>query len=354
VEKRWIHHLTAGGYDRLGEYVGTRRIRRTPMEAGVRKILAKGWELLRGHQPHLFDYRLGDRIAEEKAFWLAWIMRAEIIHVLYGDEQLDTLLRRQPWLPGHLVATFHLPVARSRDRFERMQKKELSRLAGAVVVASCEVPDFVRWLGPEKVLFVPHGIDTAAFTPGPGNADGPVRLLFVGLHMRDFEVAHRVIDRCAREKLDVVFDVVLPAERFGVFIGCDNVRRHSQVSDAELIDLYRHAAALFLPLTGATANNAVLESLACGTPVISTRTGGIPDYVDPSCGWLLPPSDPDAVFECVKALVSDRDRVIAMRPAARRKAEGFDWNIIASTLRDAYRRLIDGKAFNADPQHARG
>ena len=98
--------------------------------------------------------------------------------------------------------------------------------------------------------------------------------------MRDFEIAHYVADRCVHEGLDINIDVVLPKDRFSFFTGCANVNRHCKISDTALLELYRGADALFLPVTGGTANNAILEALASGTPVISTRIGGITDYVE--------------------------------------------------------------------------
>jgi glycosyltransferase involved in cell wall biosynthesis len=193
-------------------------------------------------------------------------------------------------------------------------------------------------------MYVPHGIDTPVFPIGQGG-QGVLRLVFVGLHMRDFEVAHRVADRCAQQGLDVEFDVVLPAARFAFFTGCGNVRRHTQLADDTLIELYCAADALFLPVTGATANNTILEALACGTPVISTRIGGISDYVDKSCGWLLPAGDADAAFECVKMLAKNRNLARAKRVAARAQAEKFSWDRVAAQITAGYQRLAMGRPF---------
>jgi glycosyltransferase involved in cell wall biosynthesis len=345
VEKRWEHHARHSGYDRLADFLPSRRIARARLQSFPAKVADKAWSYLFGNRPHLFDYTLGDRIAEERAYWLACSTRAEIIHVLYGDEQLNTLLYRQPWMPGHIVATFHLPSLKIKDRFERVQRQELARLSGAVVVAASELPVYRDWLGAEKVMFVPHGIDTTAFTPGPGNSGDGLRLLFVGLHMRDFEVAHRVVDRCNHEGLNVTFDVVLPAQRFGFFTGCDNVKLHSGLSDVDLVNLYSYADALFLPLIDATANNAILEALACGTPAISTSIGGIPNYVDASSGWLLPPGDADATFECVKRLANNREEARSKRKGARAKAESLSWERVAGTIIAGYERLLAGRSF---------
>jgi glycosyltransferase involved in cell wall biosynthesis len=347
IEKRWTHHTKSGGYDQLGKFLSAHRVQRSHLRSMPGKAAGKVWEHFYSHKlsKNLLDYRFGDRIAEEKAYWLALATRARIVHVLYGDEQLNILLRRASLLPGHLIATFHLPAERTRERFEHNQKAELSRLSGAVVVASREVPSFATWLGSEKVMYVPHGIDTAAFPMGEGNDGQAMKLIFVGEHMRDFEIAHRVADRCARERLNATIDAIVPERCSGFFCGCDNVRVHSDISDEALIAFYQRADAMFLPVTSATANNSILEALSCGTPVISTDVGGIPDYVNEECGWLLPLGDNEAAFQCVKRLAEDRGLARAKRRAARAQAERFSWQQVAAQITAGYRRLLAGGNF---------
>lgn len=63
------------------------------------------------------------------------------------------------------------------------------------------------------------------------------------------------------------------------------------ISDEQLRDEYRRAHALFLPLQLSTANNVVLEAMSCGTPVVSTPIGGMPEYVSADAGILVAPGD---------------------------------------------------------------
>ena len=66
---------------------------------------------------------------------------------------------------------------------------------------------------------------------------------------------------------------------------------HSGLYSEQVRELYRRATLLFLPFIDAAANNGIVEALACGLPIVSTRVGGIPDYVPDDCGRLCAPGD---------------------------------------------------------------
>lgn len=99
-----------------------------------------------------------------------------------------------------------------------------------------------------------------------------------------------------------------------------------------MIGLYRSADVLFLPVTNATANNSILEALACGTPVISTLVGGIPDYVDDESGWLLPVGDVAGHVNLIASLHGNRELARKRRQAARIQALKFDWRLVAEQM----------------------
>ena len=297
----------------------------------------------------LVDYNERDWFAELNVLVKANINRSSMVHVLYGDEQLDTLLRWRRLLPCPLVATFHLPTDRDyvKARFEGPQKNLLRRIDAAIVVSKSQLPDFRRWLGPDRVVYIPHGIDTQLFSPQSQKLnDGVIRLVSVGEHMRDFEALHCIMDECRILKLNVVFDVVVPRSIHAYFFGCTNVRLHAEITEKQLIDLYHKADALLLPVTDATANNAVLESMACGTPIISTAIGGIPDYVDETAGWLFPKGDVKNIVELIIAGSADPSIFHSKRVGTRIKSLDFDWQQIVSKLRSVYMSIRNNTPFD--------
>jgi glycosyltransferase involved in cell wall biosynthesis len=363
MTKEFSSHTSSGGYDQLARYVGARTVPRHQISSVPLRLIEKAWHFGYGDKPHLFShlshgYRFEDRLAEERAFWRALLFRTDIVHTLYGDWMLDMLLRRRGLIRAGLVATFHLPAEETADRFERVQRNALRNLDGAVVLSTNQLRAYAEWLGPEKVVFVPHGIDTQVFSPGLPNRGKRARFVFVGAMLRDFATAHLVIDRCRCAGVDAEFQILIPSNAAPYFTGCTNANIMNRISEPDLVALYRSADALFLPLLDSTANNAILEALACGVPVITSRVGGVPDYVDDSCGWLLPAGDADAAFEQVRMIAADREAAWAKREQARQKAESFAWPVVARTLTAAYERLATTGKFaperSQQPRMAQG
>jgi alpha-1,6-mannosyltransferase len=101
------------------------------------------------------------------------------------------------------------------------------------------------------------------------------------------------------------------------------VRFHGHVASRE--QLSRHLAAADVALSvcpGETFGLAVLEALACGTPVVTAARGGARELVDARSGaWAA--DDPAALARAV--LEVGRRPVAAQRAAARARAEEFSW-----------------------------
>ncbi|HWJ51092.1 MAG TPA: glycosyltransferase family 4 protein, partial [Solirubrobacteraceae bacterium] len=114
-------------------------------------------------------------------------------------------------------------------------------------------------------------------------------------------------------------DIVTPAEvpeRPGV-----RVHRLSP-SDPALLDLQQQADLMCLPTYGDGSPWALLEAMACGTPVISTPVGGIAGMLDDGrAGVLVPYGDPRALGDAVRGLLGAPDRRAELAGAARARCE---------------------------------
>jgi glycosyltransferase involved in cell wall biosynthesis len=343
LTKRWQHHTESGGYDRLASEIGAAVVQRTAASGLLRRVLKRWWQIRSRTNLHLLDYSYEDLVAERSLLARSRLRKPDVVHALYGDDQLDLLLRARRLLPCPLVASFHLPIFRVADRFEQFHKHQLAGIDAAVVVSRCQLEDFRCWLGRDKVIYVPHGIDTRRFFPGDRDSqEGRVRLIIVGDHMRDWEASHRIIDECNARRFPVQFDVVIRQALWPVFTGCANTRLHAGISEDELIRLYRDADALLMPVVDATANNSILESLACGTPVISNSVGGIPDYVDDTCGWLFGKGEVLGIVKLIDQLCNYPEIAWSRRESARRKSMEFSWDRVAEQMMTIYEAVAGG------------
>jgi glycosyltransferase involved in cell wall biosynthesis len=101
----------------------------------------------------------------------------------------------------------------------------------------------------------------------------------------------------------------------------------------DLIALYQRATVTVVPSLLEGFGRPALESMACGTPVIGTAVGAIPELVDKSSGVLVTPGDAGALAAALIDLLQDNRRVKRMGAAARRRAVTlFAWDNVAQRV----------------------
>jgi len=163
------------------------------------------------------------------------------------------------------------------------------------------------------------GIDLSRYRPAPRRERARPRVLFVG--GRFVEKGGEDLLQALGESLghEVDLDLVTPAEvpaRAGVTV------HRLKPSDPRLLDLQQQADLFCLPTYGDAAPWAVLEAMACGTPVLSTRIGGIPDMLaHGSAGALIPHGDRGALREALSALLTDPARLASLGTSGRARCE---------------------------------
>lgn len=344
--KRWDHHTQSGGYDRLAHYTkgGIIKTEEIPFlkanERGVVKQLLK-WVV--PGSVYSNHYHFKDLFAEKKLIRRVQREYADLVHAFYAEDQLNVLLSGRQSLNAALVGTFHLPM---ESHFMHKLKKEgkLKRygvLDAIITLSSATVEVLKRETENSNVFFVPHGIDTQTFIPGNNSRGGAMKsfnILTVGRHSRDWDTYVKVIDACRDLTPEITFSAVVPeniSERLSKY---ECVTTYTSIGEEKLIELYRQADLLYMPLTYATANNSILEAMACGTPVLSTNTGGIPDYVDKESGWLVPQGGTRETVELVRILSESPEKIRIASVAARKNSLRFDWKDVAAQVEEIYQK----------------
>jgi glycosyltransferase involved in cell wall biosynthesis len=222
----------------------------------------------------------------------------------------------------------------------------LRNLGGLTLVSSTQVDYFSRLLPPavpRRVVL--HGIDTHAFTPAPiGRPGMPFVVGFAGGFRRDFEVLERVINRFADDKA-FEFRLLIPAAVRPRFADHPRVRLVAGLSDEQLADFYRQAGCLLMTLEDSTANNAILEAMASGLPVVAEDVGGTREYVTPQAGRLMAKGDVDGLVQSLRTLAADEPLRRQLASAARERALELSWPLVAAHMGEFYREVLARSSF---------
>jgi glycosyltransferase involved in cell wall biosynthesis len=298
------------------------------------------WSQLLGSRRVLRSYYPLDVFTEARLAARSWFGSRHIVHFLYGEDQFLFLKRWSRPRGIKVVVSLHQPPSKAHLLVSSFD--HWSGIDGAVLMAKTQ-ESFVRRLAPNaRIAVVPHGVDTDFFSPGGPPPDGPPwRILIVGSWLRDFEAAAATIRAIAEagKSTQFRFTVVSSALSWSSFAGLD-AELLTGIPDEHLLALYRSAHFVFLPLSDSTANNALLEALACGVPVLGTDVGGIREYAGEDAAFLRPSQPPtmaglDFCHELLR-LTASPERLREARQAARSRALGFAWPVVVRQMEDFY------------------
>jgi glycosyltransferase involved in cell wall biosynthesis len=283
-------------------------------------------------------YKLSDLMAEIILLKARYFHPCNIIHYLDGEHSAQFLPMWSKVLGTarpKIMATYHQPA----EVLSTLVREDVLRRLDCVTVVAPEQMSFLSdVLGLDNVHLVLHGVDTHYFRPSASPKEASkFKCLTVGHHQRDFKTLREVAKRLQHHDT-IEFHIVSP--RTPELRDLPNITVYQGIDDVALLKLYQQCHVLLLPLLRSTANNTILEAIACGLPVVSTYLPSVKVYLPGKEAILIKDNDPQQFVEAIMRLASASTYAQLMAREARKRAEELDWRIVAPRYGAIYSGLV--------------
>jgi D-inositol-3-phosphate glycosyltransferase len=177
------------------------------------------------------------------------------------------------------------------------------------------------------------GLDLLVETAAQMDSEEGVRVMVVGADVNGDREMDRVKLLAKERDLEDQID----------FVG--------QVDHNELPLYYNAADVCVVPSYYESFGLVALEAMACGTPVVATRVGGLSTIIQHgSTGYLKPWRCPDAFANSVEMIISSDGLQQSLGEAGRKRAEGMGWDNVAAMVWDEY-AVLTGHPTKSDNKY---
>jgi glycosyltransferase involved in cell wall biosynthesis len=234
----------------------------------------------------------------------------------------------------------------------KMQRCVISRL-DRVITSSRETAQEIHQafrVPMEKIRMVYNGLDTDFFCPKIGGRKERNRLLFVGNTddtKKGIIYLLKALSQLPSEVTLTIVDSGAPVKTYAPAIVqelnlASRVTFTGKVSQEELRGLYSTSEVVVLPSLYEGFGLPAAEAMACGTPVVATMAGALPEVVGrEGAGILVPPRDPKALARAILGTLNDEDGKKRMGQLGRKRAEEyFTWRKVAERTVGVYKELL--------------
>jgi glycosyltransferase involved in cell wall biosynthesis len=206
-----------------------------------------------------------------------------------------------------------------------------------------------------KSVVIPPGVDTTLFTPGGQGSPGSIIFVaqmdfgmeFKGLDLL-IKATKALVDRGTDVNLEVVGtgDLVPGYQELANHLGiASRVTFSGYLTGPDLVDAYRRSSVAALPSGNESFGMSLAEAMACGLPVVASRTGGIPDVVeDGVTGLLVSHGVVNQLADALGAVINDCHLAERLGRAGRERVEReFDWSVRARATHELFEETLGGR-----------
>lgn len=234
------------------------------------------------------------------------------------------------------------------------------RHASAVSVCNTQAAEIVARKGLTGcAVVVGLGLDTSAFVPAPDTTPerSTIRVGYVG-RLASHKGVHVLLEALTRDStLSLALagagpeeeELRIHADRDGTR---DRIEFVGSIDQTQLPDFYRSLDVLAVPSLTTSGwveqfGRVVIEAMACGTPVVASDSGALPDVVG-GAGLLVAPGDSLELAVALKRVGTDAGLSGRMRAAGIARAQAYDWDVIGGQYVTLYENVAGASTTAGD------
>jgi glycosyltransferase involved in cell wall biosynthesis len=293
-----------------------------------------------------------------------------VYDIVHDNQCLAYGIAGLPHLGYPTVATIHHPITVDREAelkaatsfikglkvrrwyaFLGMQKRVSRRLSHIITVSECSRRDIGRDYGisSDRFRVVPNGINTDFFYPVPGVKRHDDHLLVTNSADTPLKGLRYLLEAVAsiRKRRDIRLTVIGAPKKDGAierlaralnFNGA--LRFTGWIEHKDFARYYAEATLAVIPSLYEGFGMPAGEAMACGTPVISTSGGALPEVVG-DAGILVPPGDAGALEQAILFLLDHPEKRNELAQAGLSRVQNaFTWRHAAMKTIDVYREAV--------------
>lgn len=335
ISHEWMTHINRGIYKLVEEEDGLRTIRLKCRKSPIPWI-------------SYFIYLRGVFTTFKKL--VSEGFEPDIIHAnVYFSGVPAVILGKRYRIPVVITEHFTAFPRRTITGVYKLMVRFAMNRADLITTVSEDLSKHIRTYGIKNIFkVVPNVVDTQVFYP-PTNREPRVtkRLLLVALLTPKKGVPYllKSLAMLSKKRDDFVLDIIGNGPNQGEYkdltieLGIeDKVNFHGWMSKEQVAKYMRKASFFVLPSEWENLPCVLIEAMASGLPVVTTKVGGIPEIINEQVGVLVPSGDVEALVEAIVYML-DHYQDYSLEKIVFYAHKRFSYKIIGKQFNDIYRRL---------------
>ena len=213
--------------------------------------------------------------------------------------------------------------------FMRLKQWQARFVDHFIVLSRVQMPHFQKRFG-SRVTFIPHGIWCTMDLPVTTVSTS--KILVIGDSYRDYDLLASAAAAFLERHPEATFHLVgVDRERVAANGKLANMTVHPRLANSDYYQLIADCEFIYLPLTYAAANNALLEGMSLGVPVVCNDLEGVLDYL-PGTDYVVSSVTELEAFYVRHVAMTKAERLAEQARLREYCRDNFDWSVVQNKV----------------------